>query len=224
MADERADGTTVGQVFEAMQPLGVATNNVAEYKALILGMKVAQVLGATQVHVFGDSKLVCNQMKGEWAVRNAGLRPLHKEASGIMRSFNHFDIEYIPRAKNEEADALANKAMDGECSGLDLLSRWEELHKPARPTHARGKRGLSQLEMQEDGPSASNHSEDCAGSEGRRCHKACSSMDAAGVNTSGFCRSFPADFAGQSLGRKARKYSRSVLRGGMNLFTKRAPH
>lgn len=207
-----------------MQPLGVATNNVAEYKALILGMKVAKVLGATQIHVFGDSKLVCNQMKGEWAVRNAGLRPLYKEASGIMRTFDRFDIEYIPRAKNEEADALANKAMDGECSGIDLLSKWEELHKPAQVTHARGKRGSSQLETEEGGPSASNCNEDCSRSAERRCHKARGSTDTAGVSTSGFRRSFPADFAGQSLGRKARKYSRSVLRGGMNLFTKRAPH
>lgn len=219
-----ADLDMLLQVFEASQPLGVATNNVAEYKALILGMKVAKVLGATKLQVFGDSKLVCSQMKGEWAVRNAGLRPLHKEANGIAYTFDSFEIEYIPRAKNGDADALANKAMDGESSGLGLLSKWEELHKPPRLAQLRGSRRASNHLKQGAGPSASKKTGDGPNSAGRRCHKAHASTDAAGVSTSGFSRSFPADFASQSLGRKARKYSRSVLRGGMNLFTKRAPH
>jgi len=92
--------------------LGHATNNQAEYTALIDGLKAAHALGADDVAVFADSELIVKQMKGLYRVKDPGLQVLHAEARGIVRNFTRFAIDYIPRAKNKEADALANEAID----------------------------------------------------------------------------------------------------------------
>ncbi|HIW63273.1 MAG TPA: reverse transcriptase-like protein [Candidatus Stackebrandtia excrementipullorum] len=92
--------------------LGVTTNNVAEYEGLIAGLTAARDLGATAVEVRMDSKLVVEQMSGNWKVRNPGLRPLAAKASGLVAEFESVEFIWIPRADNVRADALANQAMN----------------------------------------------------------------------------------------------------------------
>lgn len=92
--------------------IGTATNNVAEYQGVIAGMRRASELGIRQLKVFGDSKLVIEQMKGAWRVRAEGLRALHLEARALARTFDSVTFEHVRRAGNAEADRLANVAMD----------------------------------------------------------------------------------------------------------------
>lgn len=92
--------------------LGVTTNNVAEYEGLIAGLTAARDLGATAVDVRMDSKLVIEQMNGNWKVRHPGLRPLAAAAGELVAGFEAVTFTWIPRAENGRADALANEAMD----------------------------------------------------------------------------------------------------------------
>lgn len=105
----RPDGE---QLAAAGQAIGVATNNVAEYRGLIEGMRRAQEMGLRRLTVHGDSKLVIEQMKGAWKVRAEGLQPLHLEAKGLARRFESIRFAHVARAGNSEADRLANVAMD----------------------------------------------------------------------------------------------------------------
>ena len=93
--------------------LGEVTNNVAEYEALLWGLRAAGALGARHVRVRADSELVVKQMRGEYRVKNAGLKPLFLEAQSLRRRFDSTSFEHVVRAENAEADALANEAMDG---------------------------------------------------------------------------------------------------------------
>lgn len=106
---ERADGERLAAAGDA---IGVATNNVAEYRGLIAGMTRAAELGVRNLTVHGDSKLVIEQMKGAWRVRAEGLRELHEEARRVARGFDAVRFEHVRRAGNAEADQLANVAMD----------------------------------------------------------------------------------------------------------------
>lgn len=92
--------------------LGIATNNVAEYSGLIAGLSAARDLRAATVAVRMDSKLVVEQMNGNWKVRHPGLRPLAAEAAALVRGFDSVTFTWIPRADNTRADALANEAMN----------------------------------------------------------------------------------------------------------------
>ncbi|HZE39965.1 MAG TPA: reverse transcriptase-like protein [Stackebrandtia sp.] len=92
--------------------LGVTTNNVAEYSGLIAGLTAARELGALAVDVRMDSKLVVEQMNGNWKVKHPNLRPLAAEAAALVRDFDTVTFTWIPRAQNTRADALANEAMD----------------------------------------------------------------------------------------------------------------
>ncbi len=104
---------TDGEVLlERQGALGVTTNNVAEYTGLIEGLRAAAELGATEVDVRMDSKLVVEQMSGRWQIKNAGLRPLAAEAAQLVSRFARVSFEWIPRERNRAADALANRAMD----------------------------------------------------------------------------------------------------------------
>jgi broad specificity phosphatase PhoE/ribonuclease HI len=99
-------------LLERAESLGVATNNVAEYSGLIAGLRAAAELGAAHVDVRMDSKLVVEQMSGRWQIKNPGLRPLAAEAAKLVRRFEAVTFDWIPRERNKDADALANKAMD----------------------------------------------------------------------------------------------------------------
>ena len=92
--------------------LGVATNNVAEYKALIAGLECALEHGATALEVRMDSELVVRQMTGVYKVKNEGLKPLFQQAKGLAQRFGTFRIQHVRREHNSRADAEANKALD----------------------------------------------------------------------------------------------------------------
>jgi broad specificity phosphatase PhoE/ribonuclease HI len=97
---------------EAKQSIGRATNNVAEYRGLIAGLEEAANVGATEVAVSMDSKLVVEQMAGRWRVKHPDLVPLHQQARALAQRFDRVTYEWIPRARNAHADRLANEAMD----------------------------------------------------------------------------------------------------------------
>jgi ribonuclease H / adenosylcobalamin/alpha-ribazole phosphatase len=97
---------------EDKQAIGQATNNVAEYRGLIAGLEEAAKLGATDVDVFMDSKLVVEQMSGRWKVKHPDMAPLHQQAAALSIRFDRITYAWIPRAKNSHADRLANEAMD----------------------------------------------------------------------------------------------------------------
>jgi ribonuclease HI len=107
----RPDGTVLAEVAEG---IGWATNNVAEYRAVIAGLEQARALGARRVRVRADSLLLVQQLRGQWKVKNAGLQPLWAEATRLARSFERVTFEHVPRERNRAADALANKAMDAQ--------------------------------------------------------------------------------------------------------------
>jgi ribonuclease HI len=105
--------TPSGEVLgEHAQLLGTATNNVAEYRALLLGLTQARELGATEVEVIGDSELIAKQVMGVYKVKHEALRPLHREATAALRAFERWSIRTVPRAQNARADALVNDALD----------------------------------------------------------------------------------------------------------------
>ncbi len=102
---------------EHTQLLGATTNNVAEYRALLLGLRHARELGAAEVEVVGDSELIAKQVQGVYKVKHAAMRPLHAEAMGALAGFERWSIRTVPRARNAEADALVNAALDGQRAG-----------------------------------------------------------------------------------------------------------
>ncbi len=97
---------------EASELLGVATNNVAEYRGLLLGLARARELGATEVEVINDSELVAKQVNGEYKVKHPDMKPLHAQAMAALREFDSWSIRSVPRAQNADADALVNHALD----------------------------------------------------------------------------------------------------------------
>ncbi len=106
--------TPDGEILdEASELLGTATNNVAEYRALLLGLARARALGATEVEVVNDSELIAKQAQGLYKVKHAAMRPLHSEAMAALRTFDAWKIRTVPRAQNAHADALVNAALDG---------------------------------------------------------------------------------------------------------------
>jgi ribonuclease HI len=97
---------------EAACRIGQATNNVAEYRALLLGLERARALGATAVRVVNDSELVAHQVNGRYRVKHPDLKPLHAEALAALGGFERWTVRNVPRAENAQADALVNRALD----------------------------------------------------------------------------------------------------------------
>jgi ribonuclease HI len=92
--------------------IGEATNNVAEYRALLLGLELARELGAEEVEIVNDSELVARQIGGEYKVKNTGLKPLFAEAMRELRGFHKWAVRPVRREHNERADELVNEALD----------------------------------------------------------------------------------------------------------------
>jgi ribonuclease HI len=92
--------------------LGATTNNQAEYRAIIAALEKAVSLGARQVALYSDSELVVKQINGQYKIKHAALRPLYQEVVKLAGALESFKISYVPRERNKEADALANKALD----------------------------------------------------------------------------------------------------------------
>jgi len=103
------DGTVLD---EATELLGQATNNVAEYRGLLLGLARAKALGAAVVEVVNDSELVARQVNGEYKVKHVAMKPLHAAALDALAGFERWSIRSVPRAENAAADALVNQALD----------------------------------------------------------------------------------------------------------------
>jgi ribonuclease HI len=92
--------------------IGEATNNVAEYRALLLGLELARDLGAGEVEVVNDSELVARQIGGEYKVKHAGLKPLYHDAMEALREFDGWKVRAVRREQNTRADELVNEALD----------------------------------------------------------------------------------------------------------------
>jgi ribonuclease HI len=97
---------------EASELLGIATNNVAEYRGVLLGLARAKALGASEVEVVNDSELVAKQINGLYKVKHAAMRPLYLDAIAALREFDAWSIRSVPRDQNAGADALVNQALD----------------------------------------------------------------------------------------------------------------
>jgi ribonuclease HI len=105
--------TPNGEVIDEVHALlGVATNNVAEYRGLLLGLERARALGATEVEVINDSELVARQVNGVYKVKHPDMRPLHRQAMAALSQFESWTIRNVRRADNAAADALVNQALD----------------------------------------------------------------------------------------------------------------
>jgi len=103
-----------GEVLEERgERIGVATNNVAEYRALLLGIERAAELGASELELVGDSELIVRQVKGEYKVKDATMRELHGEVQKALRPFASWSIRHVRREQNAAADRLVNAALDG---------------------------------------------------------------------------------------------------------------
>jgi len=106
---EDEDGTELAKHGEK---IGIATNNVAEYSALVAGLRKALELGLASVEVVSDSELLVKQMRGEYRIKNDALRELADEASRVVRKLGHVEYRHVKRAHNEVADRLVNEALD----------------------------------------------------------------------------------------------------------------
>lgn len=103
-----------GQVLaEDSAYIGEATNNVAEYRAVLLGAELARRLGASELRLINDSELVARQIGGQYKVKHQGLKALHREAMEALRGFDRWSVRSVRREHNERADELVNLALDG---------------------------------------------------------------------------------------------------------------
>jgi ribonuclease HI len=99
---------------ERKERIGVATNNVAEYRALLEGLERARAIGAAEVEIVNDSELVARQLTGAYKVKHPAMKPLHAQAMEALRAFDRWRIRSVPRAENARADELVNEALDAE--------------------------------------------------------------------------------------------------------------
>ena len=107
-----------GAVLEELgETIGRATNNVAEYRALLRGIQLAAAHGAGELELIGDSELVVRQVEGRYKVKNAGMKELHAEVKRALAGFDSWSIRHVRRAENADADRLVNEALDGVLDG-----------------------------------------------------------------------------------------------------------
>ncbi len=135
------DADTDEVLRETAEAIGVASNNVAEYRGLIAGLRAAAELDPAEVEVRMDSKLVVEQMSGRWKVKHPDMQVLAREAAAVVRTLPLVRFVHVPRARNAHADALANQAMDDAARGLDWTPRIEVPEPEPRPTPQEQERG-----------------------------------------------------------------------------------
>ncbi len=105
--------TPDGDVLDEFgERIGTATNNVAEYRALLKGLERAAALGAREVEIINDSELVAKQLNGAYKVKHPSMKPLYEQAISALRGFDRWQVRSVPRAQNAQADALVNAALD----------------------------------------------------------------------------------------------------------------
>jgi len=101
-----------GNIHKIKRPLGIITNNQAEYEALLTALSAAKELKKSHLKIYTDSLLLANQINRKWRVRNPKISILHNKARELMAEFEQVEVEHIPRELNREADKLANQAID----------------------------------------------------------------------------------------------------------------
>jgi ribonuclease HI len=102
-----------GEVLdEVAERIGIATNNVAEYRALLCGVERARALGAVEIEIVNDSELIARQLTGAYKVKHPEMKRLHAQALAALGQFERWRIRTVPRAQNARADALVNAALD----------------------------------------------------------------------------------------------------------------
>ncbi|HYN36250.1 MAG TPA: ribonuclease HI family protein [Actinomycetota bacterium] len=116
-------GEVLGEIAEG---IGEATNNIAEYKALIAGLELALEKGVTDLEIAVDSELVVHQLKGEWKIKNDRLRALAVKARSLMNKLDSATIKHVPREQNAGADRLANQGMDAAQLDIEQGGEWPE--------------------------------------------------------------------------------------------------
>ncbi len=126
------DGAVVAEIAEG---IGETTNNVAEYTAAIRGLERARELGATEVLLRSDSRLLIEQLAGHWKVRNPVLQQLHRQTRALLGAFEQVRLEHVRRERNVEADRLANEGVDAWLAGEGVSS--------ARPSPSAGPSGAA---------------------------------------------------------------------------------
>jgi ribonuclease HI len=104
------DGTVLEEAGEA---IGTATNNVAEYRALLLGIERAREHGAEEVKLLGDSELIVRQVQGRYKVKDANLRAYHSKVREALRELSSWSIDHVRREQNADADRVVNEVLDG---------------------------------------------------------------------------------------------------------------
>jgi ribonuclease HI len=105
-----------GVLEEHAEAIGRATNNVAEYRALLLGIERARALGARELDLVGDSELIVRQVRGEYRVKDPALRELHAQVTTALKELDRWTIRNVPREENAHADRLVNEALDARAS------------------------------------------------------------------------------------------------------------
>ncbi|MFB6980608.1 bifunctional RNase H/acid phosphatase [Streptomyces scopuliridis] len=139
------DGRTGEPLAEAAEYIGIATNNVAEYKGLIAGLNAAKALDpAAEVRVRMDSKLVVEQMSGRWKIKHPDMKPLAAEAARILPA-GQVTFEWIPRERNKHADRLANEAMDAGKNG----AQWDPAASTAALDASAARAAMAEAEASE---------------------------------------------------------------------------
>ncbi len=103
------DGTVLEEIAE---PIGVASNNVAEYRAVLRALERARELGESEIRLIGDSELVAKQLTGVYKVKHPAMAELHAQARAGLAEFSQWSFDTVPRAENAAADALVNRALD----------------------------------------------------------------------------------------------------------------
>ena len=128
-------GKVIGEISKA---IGETTNNVAEYTAVIEGLKLALELGVTDIEVRIDSKLVVSQLSGDWKIKSDGLRGLAVEARRLLNRFSSAKLTHVGRDQNADADKLVNQALDAQ----ELEPLWEPEEDDDRPRPGPGQTSL----------------------------------------------------------------------------------
>ncbi len=105
--------TTATVLAELHGSLGIATNNIAEYRGLIAALQWAVDNNVTEITIKGDSLLIVEQMRGNYKVKNEGLKPLHMQARMLVMQIGNVKFAHVPREQNKDADRLSNVGMDG---------------------------------------------------------------------------------------------------------------
>lgn len=111
-----------GRRYEISENIGIATNNIAEYTALIKGLSKARSLKIERLNIFLDSELLVRQIEGTYKVKNERLKKLYQEVVSLLGSFKGYSIKHIPREQNKKADALAKKAANPVQKASDIFN------------------------------------------------------------------------------------------------------